>query len=195
MRRLLQPTTACGLGDIIVRGRYYVLDERGWFPRSRSARTSRRPPPARRRVSARDGPTKGVGVEVSRTIGRGLMAMVDGGYTFIGDPGFDLNNTWWYDVGLGQNLAKDVVNVSVFVEEYRALVQGLANSRELVTAVSCEECERLADAVLRLAGVVGRRARSRLHASEPAGGSERTDDTRRRSRRTSVASFDGVARR
>ena len=24
--------TACGLGDIVVRGRYYLLDERGWVP-------------------------------------------------------------------------------------------------------------------------------------------------------------------
>ena len=97
-------------------------------------------------------------------------------------------------MGLGQNLAKDVVNVSVFVEEYRALVPGLENSRELVDCGQREECERLAGADLGLAGAVGRRARSRLHASEPAGGSERlaSDDTRRRSRRrlarSSVAS-------
>ena len=131
------PTTACGLGDIIVRGRYYVLDERSWYPTIALRAHVKAPTASEERGLGTGRPDEGVGVEVSRTIGRGLMAMVDGGYTVIGDrPDFDLNNTWWYDVGLGQNLAKDVVNVSVFVEEYRALVQGLENSRELVTAVS-----------------------------------------------------------
>ena len=131
------PTTACGLGDIIVRGRYYVLDERAWFPTIALRAHVKAPTASEEKGLGSGRPDEGVGVEVSRTIGRGLMAMVDGGYTAIGDrPGFDLNNTWWYDVGLGQNLARDVVNVSVFVEEYRALVKGLENSRELVTAVS-----------------------------------------------------------
>ena len=131
------PTTACGLGDIIVRGRYYVLDERAWYPTIALRAHVKAPTASDEKGLGTGRPDEGVGVEVSRTIGRGLMAMVDGGYTVIGDrPGFDLNNTWWYDVGLGQNLAKDVVNVSVFVEEYRALVEGLENSRELVMAVS-----------------------------------------------------------
>ena len=131
------PTTACGLGDIIVRGRYYVLDERAWFPTIALRAHVKVPTASEEKGLGTGRPDEGVGVEVSRTIGRGLMAMVDGGYTVIGDrPGFDLNNTWWYDVGLGQNLAKDIVNVSVFVEEYRALVEGLEHSRELVAAVS-----------------------------------------------------------
>jgi hypothetical protein len=131
------PTTACGLGDIIVRGRYYVLDERAWYP-TIALRAHVKVPTASEEKGLGTGRSdEGLGVEVSRTIGRGLMAMVDGGYTVMGDrPGFDLDNTWWYDVGLGQNLAKDVVNVSVFVEEYRALVSGLENSREVVAAVS-----------------------------------------------------------
>ena len=131
------PTTACGLGDIIVRGRYYVLDEASWFPTIALRAHVKAPTASVERGLGTGRPDEGVGVEVSRTIGRGLMAMVDGGYTLIGDqPGFDLDNTWWYDFGLGQNLAKDIVNLSVFVEEYRALVSGLENSRELVAAVS-----------------------------------------------------------
>ena len=66
-------------------------------------------------------------MEISRTIVGGLMAMVDGGYTIIGDQaGYEFNNSWWYDVGLGQDLARDVVNLSVFLEEYRSLVPGFA---------------------------------------------------------------------
>jgi hypothetical protein len=130
-------TTACGLGDIIVRGRYYVLDERAWVPTIALRAHVKAPTASAEKGLGTGRPDEGVAVEVSRTIRRGLMAMVDGGYTVIGDrPGFDLNNTWWYDVGLGQNLAKDIVNVSVFVEKYRALVEGLEHSRELVAAVS-----------------------------------------------------------
>jgi hypothetical protein len=63
--------------------------------------------------------------------------MVDAGYTIIGDRAADeFNNTWWYDLGLGQDLASGVVNLSLFVEEYRALVTGLANAREVLAAVS-----------------------------------------------------------
>ena len=56
--------------------------------------------------------------------------MVDGGYTVIGKPaGVDYNNNWWYDVGVGQDLASGVVNLSVFFEEYRAIVPGLRECR------------------------------------------------------------------
>src|SRR5262245_37362981 len=132
-----RPTTACGLGDIIVRGRYYVLDERGWLPTIALRAHVKAPTASEEKGLGTGRPDEGVGIEVSRTIGRGLVAMVGGGYTKIGDQaGFDFNDTSWYDVGLAQNLARDVVNVSVFFEEYRALVQGLKNSRALVTAVS-----------------------------------------------------------
>src|SRR5262245_40146392 len=132
-----QPTTTCGLGDVIVRGRYYVLDERGWLP-TIAVRAHVKAPTASEENGLGTGRAdEGIGVEVSRTIGRGLMAMVDGGYTKIGDQaGFDFNDTSWYDVGLAQNFARDVVNVSVFFEEYRALVQGLENSRAAVAAVT-----------------------------------------------------------
>ena len=46
------------------------------------------------------------------------MAMIDGGYTIIGQPsGVAYNNNWWYDVGIGQNLGSDAVNLSVFFAE------------------------------------------------------------------------------
>ena len=35
---LAQVVSTCGMGDIIVRGRYYVLDERGWLPDDRRSR-------------------------------------------------------------------------------------------------------------------------------------------------------------
>ena len=94
----------------------------------------------------------------------GVMAMVDGGYTVIGKPaGVDYNNNWWYDVGVGQDLANGVVNLSVFFEEYRAIVPGLANARDILTAVSVTRRERLAGPGVGAVRSVRRCSRSRGH--------------------------------
>ena len=62
--------------------------------------------------------------------------MVDGGFTVIGKPaGVDYNNNWWYDIGIGQDLRKGV-NFSLFFEEYRAVVPGLANARDVLAAMT-----------------------------------------------------------
>ena len=63
--------------------------------------------------------------------------MVDAGYTIIGEQaGSNFNNNWWYDIGLGHDLGRGIVNLSVFLEEYRALVPGVENAREVLAAVS-----------------------------------------------------------
>ena len=130
-------TTLCGVGDLVARGRYFLVDERGWMP-TIAIRAHVKAPTA----SAADGlgtgrPDEGVGLEVSRTFGPGITAMVDGGYTVIGKPaGADYRNTWWYDVGIGRDLAKGAVNLSVFFEEYSAIVPGLENARDILAAVS-----------------------------------------------------------
>ena len=62
--------------------------------------------------------------------------MLDGGYTVIGQPaGVAYDNNWWYDVGIGRDLARGVVNLSVFFEEDRAIVPGLHNARDVLAAV------------------------------------------------------------
>ena len=134
---LAPAATNCGMGDIIVRGRYYLLDEREWWP-TIAVRAHVKTPTANAETGLGTGrPDEGIGIEVSRTLAGGLMAMVDGGYTVIGRPaGVDFDNNWWYDVGLGQDLADGVVNLSVFFEEYRAIVPGLANARDVLAAVT-----------------------------------------------------------
>jgi hypothetical protein len=127
----------CGMGDIVVRGRYYFLDERAWLPTIAVRGHLKTPTASVERGLGTGRPDEGIGLEVSRTIAGGSLAMADGGYTAIGKPaGVDYNNNWWYDVGLGQDLAKRVVNLSVFFEECRALVPGLANPRDILAAVS-----------------------------------------------------------
>ena len=134
---LAQDVSTCGLGDIIVRGRYYVVDERGWLP-TVAIRAHLKAPTASAHAGLGTGrPDEGVGVEVSRMIGGGFMAMVDGGYTLIGKPdGVEFNNRWWYDVGVAKSLASGAANVSVFFEEYRTIVPGFANPRDVVAVLS-----------------------------------------------------------
>lgn len=127
---------SCGMGDIVARGRYYLLDERAWLPTIAVRGHVKAPTASAERGLGTGRPDEGIGLEVSRTIAGGATAMVDGGYTVIGKPAaVAYHNNWWYDVGLGQDVRK-VVNLSVFFEEYRAIVPGLSNARDVLAAVS-----------------------------------------------------------
>jgi hypothetical protein len=128
---------ACGLGDVVVRGRYYLLDERRWYPTIALRAHVKAPTADDERGLGTGHPDEGVGIEITRTIGRGLSAMADGGYTFIGQPeGVEFNRPWWYDVGLGQDLVRGVVNVSLFFEQYQAIVPGLPNAQDVLVALT-----------------------------------------------------------
>ena len=128
---------ACGMGDVIMRGRYFLVVEPGWVPTIAVRGHVKAPTASAARDLGTGRPDEGLGIEVSRTIAGGLIAMADGGYTFIGKPaGVDYGNTWWYGVGIGQDLAKGAVNLSIFLEEDRAIVHGFANSRDILAAVS-----------------------------------------------------------
>jgi hypothetical protein len=125
------------MGDIVVRGRYYVVDEHTWMPTVAIRAHVKTPTADAERGLGTGRPDEGLGIEISRTFGGGSMAMLDGGYTVIGQPtGAEYNNNWWYDVGFGQNLGSDAVNLSVFFSEYRAIVPGLTNARDILVALS-----------------------------------------------------------
>lgn len=132
--------TNCGMGDIIVRGRYYLVDEHGWMPTIAVRAHVKAPTASADRGLGTGRFDEGVGVEVSRTLAGQVLAMVDGGYTAIGRPtGVDYNNSWWYDLGAGRDIvrgAKGSINLSVFFEEYRTIVPGLADARDVLAAVT-----------------------------------------------------------
>jgi len=129
--------TTCGLGDVIVRGRYYVLDQRGWMP-TVAVRAHLKAPTARADRGLGTGRAdEGVGLEITRSVANGTLLMVDGGYTETGKPpDSDFRNTWWYDVGVGQDFAGGAVNLSVFFEEYSTIVPGLPDARDLLAALT-----------------------------------------------------------
>lgn len=125
----------CGLGDIVVRGRYYLSDGHAWAP-TVAVRAHIKAPTASVENGLGTGrPDEGIGLEVTQMLPRGTLVMVDGGYTVIGRPaGIHYNNNWWYDVGIGQSLAGGAVTLSVFFEEYRSIVAGFSNARDVLAA-------------------------------------------------------------
>lgn len=129
-------TSTCGVGDVIVRARYYVVDEHGWVP-TVAIRTHLKVPTASADRGLGTGrPDEGLGVEISRGLGGGLVALVDAGYTFIGrTPELPLDNRWWYDIGLSQRLGGGG-DVSAFFEEHGAIVPGNATARDVLLVVS-----------------------------------------------------------
>jgi hypothetical protein len=130
------PVSACGLGDIIVRGRYYLVDERGWLPTLALRAHLKTPTASARRGLGTGRPDAGIGAEISRAVTRTFRVMADGGYTAIGNPrGVTYQDTWWYDVGVARDLANGRLNLSLFFEEYRALLPGGANARDLLATV------------------------------------------------------------
>ncbi len=130
-------TLNCGLGDIVVRGRYYLTDGSAWVPTVAVRAHIKAPTASVERGLGTGRPDEGIGIEVTQMLPRETMIMVDGGYTVIGRPaGIYYNNNWWYDVGIGQSLARGAVTLSMFFEEYRSIVPGFANARDVLAAVT-----------------------------------------------------------
>jgi hypothetical protein len=102
-------TTEGGIGDTILRGRYYVLE------------------------GGATGPTVAF---IAQRLPADFVAFADAGYTLIGHvPGAGLRNQWYYDLGLGYYLTKTLLG-SVYYEEWRAVVQGFQNPQDLLFALN-----------------------------------------------------------
>jgi hypothetical protein len=131
-----QNVTTAGLGDIIFRGRYYVVEETDAVPLI--AVTGRvKVPTANEKFGLGTGALDyGFGVEMSKLLGDKWIAFLDGGYNVIGDPdGLQLQNQHWYDVGAGYYLTRDLL-ASVYFEEYRAILPSFVNARDFLFAVN-----------------------------------------------------------
>ena len=132
-----QPTRACGLGDLVVRGRYYLSDGDDRRP-SVAVRAHVKVPTANVSRGLGTGrPDEGVALELGQRLAGGASLVADAGFTWIGKPdGTDYRDTWWYDVGVSRDLARSVVNLSVFFEEYRAVLPGDVNARDILLAAT-----------------------------------------------------------
>jgi hypothetical protein len=128
--------TTAGLGDIILKGRYYVVEEKNSMPLI--AVTGRmKLPTANEKLGLGTGAFDyGVGVEVSKMLGDQWIAFLDGGYNVMGDPeGIEFRNQHWYDIGAGYYFTKDLL-ASLYFEEYGAIIPGFVNARDAFFAVN-----------------------------------------------------------
>ena len=124
-------TTDMGLGDVIIRGRYYVVDEGDYVPLVAVTGRIKLPTASESRGLGTGKFDEGIGLEVSKGIGLDWLIFVDGGYTFIGKPeGTNFRDQWWYDIGLGYYVT-DRWLMSVYYEEYRSIIPGLDNPRDV----------------------------------------------------------------
>jgi Putative MetA-pathway of phenol degradation len=129
-----QTVTNSGLGDIVLKGRYYIVEERDYVPLIAVTARMKLPTASASKGLGTGEFDHGYGLEVSKMLGEKWIAFLSGGYTFIGNPdGFALRNQYWYDVGAGYYLTKALL-VSVYFEEYRALVSANENIRDFFFA-------------------------------------------------------------
>lgn len=129
---LSSTTTDSGLGDIILRGRYYLMEEGDVVPLVALTGRIKIPTADADRGLGTGEFDEGIGMELTKTLTNRWLAYLDGGYNLIGDaPGTNFNNQWWYAVGLGYDVTDDL-HLSLFYEEYRALVSTVNNARDLL---------------------------------------------------------------
>jgi hypothetical protein len=127
-------TTDSGLGDVILRGRYYLIEEHGMMPLVALTGRIKFPTADADRGLGTGEFDEGAGVELTKSLGDRWLVYLDGGYNLIGDPpDTNFNNQWWYDVGVGHDLT-DNLHLSLFYEEYRALVDRVNNARDVLIA-------------------------------------------------------------
>jgi hypothetical protein len=125
-----------GLGDIILRGRYSVVEERGFLPLIAVMARLKIPTADADRGLGTGEFDKGFGMEFTKQLGERLVSFVDVAYTFTGKPErVALRNQWNYDLGLGYYFTGKLLG-SIYYEEYRALLDGLSNPRDLLFAMN-----------------------------------------------------------
>ncbi|HWP35215.1 MAG TPA: transporter, partial [Thermodesulfobacteriota bacterium] len=122
--------TASGLGDVVLRGRYYLTDERGPLPALTPFARVKFPTADETRGLGTGELDYGFGVELDKRLGRaGLFA--DFGYTVRGDPpGLELRNQFAYGAGLAVDLTS-TLRPSLSVEGRTAAVRGRADPLDL----------------------------------------------------------------
>jgi hypothetical protein len=120
-----------GLGDLILKGRYYIREQEGRWPFIDGV--------LRLKVPTADEDDLGTGeldltagLEVSRWFSRDYFSFFDASYSFIGDPpDEDYDNQVIFDAGVGSQVTR-ALQVSVFYEYRSAIEVGDPDSGSLL---------------------------------------------------------------
>ncbi len=141
-RTVGQRVTTTGIGDVILRGRYYIFEETNYTPLIAVTARFKFPTATASQGLGTGKFDHGYGIEMSKLIGQSWMVFFDGGYIFIGDPDradgigtLGLRNQYWWDIGTGYYLTRDWL-ASVYFEEYRSLRFDLPNARDFLFAMN-----------------------------------------------------------
>jgi hypothetical protein len=128
-------TTTCGVGDLLLKGRYYLVEEREWVPLIAVTGRIKMPTADPDRGLGTGKWDEGVGLELTKRVGDNWITYVDGGFTIIGRlEGANFRNQWWYDVGVGYYFTRFLTG-SLYYEEYRSIVSGLQNIRDVLVTL------------------------------------------------------------
>lgn len=141
-RAVGQRVTSTGIGDVILRGRYYLFEETDHTPLVAVTARFKFPTATASQGLGTGKFDHGYGIELSKLIAQSWLVFFDGGYNFIGDPDrgdgtgtLGLRDQYWWDVGTGYYLTRDWL-ASVYFEEYRALMPGAVNARDFLFAMN-----------------------------------------------------------
>jgi len=132
-------TTNSGLGDIILKGSFYLLQEQQKQPFDLFLIGKIKFPTADEKKGLGTGEyDETVGLELGKLILPEWTVFVDAYYTFIGSPsGSTLENRFSFDVGLADQITQSVT-ASIFYEESTPLISGDPNLKNIVVNLEYE---------------------------------------------------------
>ncbi len=130
------PVTANnGVGDLLLKGRFYLLEE-DHAPFGLSLVGKVKFPTADRNKGLGTGEfDEGGGVEFSKALPHDWTLYTDVSYTFIGSPpGTSLKNQLAFDIGAAQRFTREVTG-SFYYEESTPLVSGTPDQRDILATI------------------------------------------------------------
>ena len=132
-------TTNSGLGDMLLKGSYYVLKEDYKEGLDLSVAAKIKLPTADEKKGLGTGEfDEGVGVEFGKQLGADWSVFIDAYYTLIGDPkGVDLKNRFSFDAGVNARV-NATLTASVFYSQDSALLEDLTAERDISASLDYE---------------------------------------------------------
>lgn len=136
-------TTSSGLGDIILRGSYYLLTEGKETPFDLNLTAKIKLPTADDAKGLGTGEfDTGFGLEFAKSLPSNFTGYFDVYYTAIGDPpGLDLEDRFAFDMGFSRKIAPDWT-MSAFYEESTPLIKPNSHLRDLLVSFEYKADDR-----------------------------------------------------
>lgn len=136
-------STASGVGDIVLKGSYYLLTESNKTPFDLNIVAKLKVPTGDDSKGLGTGEfDTGMGLEFAKALPNGFFGYFDLYYTFIGDPpGLELEDRFAFDVGFSKRIDPRWT-VSAFYEESTPLLKPNSNLRDVLVNFEFKVDER-----------------------------------------------------